>query len=676
MATSGSKSVTVTEWDTLKFSWAQQSQSVVNNTTTITWKVELIATEYGYISSSASKAWSVTVNGTEYSGTTTVGISNNSTRRLASGTTTITHGSDGTKTFNYSFSQAFDINFNGWVGTISGSDSGTLNTIPRKSTLTVSNGTLGTSQTLTIARQASSFTHTITYKCGSASGTIADKSTSTSISWTPPLSLSSQNTAGTSVSVALTLTTYSGSTNVGSNSYTKTYTIPASVKPSCTISLEDITGWDDVYGSPVQGLSKIKYTVTPTTSYSSPIMSYAVTADGEKYTSATATTGALKTAGSSTVSATVKDKRGRTGTASNAMTVLAYSLPKVTNLTAYRSNSLGAADNQGAYITIIFSASVTSLNSKNTAEYTIKYKKSTDSTFTTVNRPSLANAYSVSNHVYFLAADTGSSYTIEVTAKDRHGTTSRSTSASTAFTLMHWGADGKSMGIGKVAELSGVLDIGLKTRNNGGLLPPVLPPGTDLNSVRTPNTYVGANLSTYNYLNCPLDSGTFTLEVMGAGETDQVKQRIQSCGKAASRALERYYYSGSWGEWFCVSDYAGTLLWEGEWYMQATQTATLSEPVRLQKNGIVLIFTEYISGASGNSAFHCFFIPKMQVQLQPGKGHTFTLATGKFGYMATKYLYIHDTQVVGHADNNTTGTGTSGITYTNNRFILRYIIGV
>lgn len=460
MATSGSKSVTVTEWDALKFSWTQQSQSVANNTTTITWKLELIATEYGYISSSASKAWSVTVNGTNYSGTNTVGISNNSTRRLASGTTTITHGSDGTKTFNYSFSQAFDINFNGWVGTISGSGSGTLNTIPRKSTLSVSNGTLGTSQTLTITRQASSFTHTITYKCGSASGTIADKSTSTSISWTPPLSLSSQNTAGTSVSVALTLTTYSGSTNVGSNSYTKTYTIPASVKPSCTLSLEDTTGWDDVYGSPVQGLSKIKYTVTPTTSYSSPIMSYSVTADGSKYTSATATTGVLKTAGSSTVSATVKDKRGRTGTASRAMTVLEYNPPRVTKLTAHRANSLGVPDDQGTHIAVIFSASVTSLNSKNTAEYAIKYRKSTESAFTTVNHTSLANNYSVSNHLYFFAADTGSSYTIEVTAKDRHGTTSRSTTAPTAFTLMNWGADGKNMGIFKVAEKTGYLEVG------------------------------------------------------------------------------------------------------------------------------------------------------------------------------------------------------------------------
>ena len=50
---------------------------------------------------------------------------------------------------------------------------------------------------------------------------------------------------------------------------------------------------------------------------------------------------------------------------------------------------------------------------------------------------------------------------MEIEAKDRHGTETRATSASTAFTLMNWSADGTGMGIGKVAEKSGTLQIGL-----------------------------------------------------------------------------------------------------------------------------------------------------------------------------------------------------------------------
>ena len=134
---SGSTSVSVTSWDTLKFSWWENSQSITDNYTVIGWKMELVAGSSGRIDSSASKTWSVTVNGTTYSGTNTIGISNNSTKTLASGTTTIYHGSDGKKTFSYSFTQQIKITFSGtYISSKSGSGSGTLTAIPRKATVT------------------------------------------------------------------------------------------------------------------------------------------------------------------------------------------------------------------------------------------------------------------------------------------------------------------------------------------------------------------------------------------------------------------------------------------------------------------------------------------------------------------------------------------------------------
>ena len=159
------------------------SQSIPNNNTVISWNLQLISTNYGRIDSSASKTWSVTVNGTNYSGTNTVGIANNATKTLAAGSTTISHNADGTKTFSFSFSQQFNINFNGYVGTISGSGTGVLNTIPRASSITANNGTLGTSNTLTINRASSAFMHTITWSCGMASGTVTTKTSNTSVAW-------------------------------------------------------------------------------------------------------------------------------------------------------------------------------------------------------------------------------------------------------------------------------------------------------------------------------------------------------------------------------------------------------------------------------------------------------------------------------------------------------------
>lgn len=136
MATSGSTSITVTAYDTLKFSWWRNSYNISGNYTDIGWKMELIATNYGYISSSVAKNWSVTVNGENYSGTNYISINNNTTKTLASGTTRIYHNSDGKKEFSYSFSQVFNMNFNGYIGTKSGSGSDTLDTIPRYANIT------------------------------------------------------------------------------------------------------------------------------------------------------------------------------------------------------------------------------------------------------------------------------------------------------------------------------------------------------------------------------------------------------------------------------------------------------------------------------------------------------------------------------------------------------------
>ena len=251
----------------------------------------------------------------------------------------------------------------------------------------------------------------------------------------------------------------------------------------------------------------------------------------------------------------------------------------------------------------------------------------------------------------------------------------------------------------------------------GAINPMLIPAGTDLDGLTIPNKYIGGVVTEYKYLNCPVTSGTFILEVDSCGIEGQLRQRITYCHKTNSKTWERFSYGVDWGAWVLTADHAAetvadlradveadlntlganlnslgaeldavanridnlsvqNFLWSGQNYMTATQTVNLSGKVSEQRSGIVLVFCEYINGAAATSAFHSFFIPKAQVVSNPGKGYTFTLATGKFEYMATKYLYIDDEKIDGHADNNTTGTGTSGIKYTNNRFVLRYVIGI
>ena len=109
-------------------------------------------------------------------------------------------------------------------------------------------------------------------------------------------------------------------------------------------------------------------------------------------------------------------------------------------------------------------------------------------------------------------------------------------------------------------------------------------------------------------------------------------------------------------------------------YMTAGDMITLAEAVSAQRNGIVLVFCAYNGTEDTNYNWQSFFVPKQLVAISTSV-HAFTLSLGKFTYIGTKYLYINDTSISGHADNSLTGSA-NGITYANNKFVLRYVIGV
>lgn len=465
MATSGSfTGSTASSYITPKIVWSA-TQSTTGNTSTITAKLY-----YSKSSASSSKTygtWSgtISIGGTaqSFSGVTITLTPGGGDVLVATASRTVSHASDGTLSVAISATGAISSTT---LSSTTISSTVTLDTIAKVSSLTVATGTLGTAQTLTVTRQSTSFTHTIVAACGSASTTIASKSTSTSISFTPPLTWASQNTTGTSVSVKYTITTYSGSTSIGSMSYTVSCAIPASVKPSCSVAVSDAMGYVSTYGAYVKGKSKLKVVVTPTTSYGSAIASYSTTANGTKYTTASFTTGVLTASGTITISATVTDGRGRSGSASATATVLDYTNPAISKLTVKRCDADGTENDQGAYVQVTFSATVSSLNSKNTASYELRWKKSSENSYAYDTLAAYNNSYSVTNGTYIFSADTGSSYDVELTATDDFSSTSSTTSVSTAFTLIHWRADGTGMAIGKVSESPNLFEINLATQCN------------------------------------------------------------------------------------------------------------------------------------------------------------------------------------------------------------------
>ena len=378
-----------------------------------------------------------------------------------------------------------------------------------------------------------------------------------------------------------------------------------------------------------------------------------------------------------TASGAVAYASGASYTANAAITLyavweLSYTPPTVTNLKIVRCEQDGTANETGKYCKITFDWSCNQLAGSNPIKsITITQGSSTVNVTASGNSGSASKICGGS-----LNSDSTYTYTITVTDNKNGVTTVKKTLGTTKFPI-DFKSGGTGVALGKAATLNNVADIGYQTKFSGGILQINLAAGTDINTLTTPNVYSGRNATDNNYTNLPFDKGTFTLRVEGAGPSGQIKQTITSCDKNIARTWERFYYTNAWGEWKCVYDMAGTVLWSGAWYMKDTQTATLSEKVSEQPNGICLVFSEYYDNEAKNQSFISFFVHKKLVASQPGKGHSFALFTNCFSYTGTKYLYISNDKIVGHANNsNGVTTAGTGVKYTNNRFVLRYVIGV
>lgn len=467
MASSGYFNTGNYEGRYLQFSWQETSQNVASNTTTISWTLK--GAGGGNVWYKAGN-FKVVINGeTVYSSTTRIQLSNGTV--VASGTYTFKHDADGTKKFTASAQAGiYTVAVN-----CTGSGTFTLDTIARASQPscitwpehTQNVGEFGDEISIHMNRNSADFTHTVRYQFGTKSGTIAEK-VETGVKWVIPLSLMDLIPTATSGSGTIYVDTYNGSTKVGTKWCGFTAKVPASVKPRCTIQVLDATNIQDTYGSLVKGLSKLYVKTNFYAAYSSPVASYNVNANGVRYTAEEVTTGFISKAGTTTITATVKDKRGRTSDAASAsFDVLDYASPTISALAVHRCDEDGTENVRGEYVKVTFSAKITSLNNKNNALYYVLYKQTTDSIWNQVSLIDLTNVYSVSDYEYIFAADGGSSYTVEVTATDRHNSASRGTSASTAFMLMNFGADGSSIGLLKAAERPNAIDVGGDVYMNG-----------------------------------------------------------------------------------------------------------------------------------------------------------------------------------------------------------------
>lgn len=429
------------------------TQSVANNTSTISWNIKVSTGSGGYVVVSEIRA---KIAGEEvyyrshdnhtngYNGT-----------QIASGTKTITHNTDGTK----SVSMSIEAGIYQWAINKSGSNTFTLNTIPRASSITsASNKTLGNACSIKWTPNASTFKYKVKFSLGSWSYTtpsfISPGSTSayTYDDYTLPLTVANQLPNATTGTMTAYLYTYNSSgTQIGSTaSKTFTVTVPSSIKPSISSvsatlvnSNSVINGW----GVAVAGYTKVKVSASASGSYSSTISSFDISGGyttTQTGTSLAYTGGIISSSGSKTFTVVAKDSRGRSSDSQSAtaITFYAYSDPKVSSFTVSRSSS------DAKKVVVKANWTFSSVNSKNTATATLYYKKSSNTSWTTYGAIAKNTSVTLTNDF-----EETSSYNFKVVVTDSLSNSAQEEGfISTIEVTMDFRAGGKGLGIGKIAE--------------------------------------------------------------------------------------------------------------------------------------------------------------------------------------------------------------------------------
>lgn len=535
MASSGSFSGSIHSGHyVLRVDWTQ-TKNVSANTSTITAKAYLV--NDWSLSINARSDNKVTIDGTAQTYASPA-ISSTGTHLLGTVTQTVNHGSDGSKSLTMSAVFYIRATLSGtYYESITASANITLDSIARASGVSASNVAMGSATTIAISRASSSFTHTLTYAFGSATGTIATKTTSTSVSWTPPLTLASQIPKAVTGTCTITCTTYNGSTSIGSKTCTLTLTVPASVKPTITsLTAARVDGAvPSTWGIYVQTKSKATLTINGAAgSYGSTISSYSITGGGYTSTASSFTTGFLNTSGTITFTATVTDSRGRVSAAATvSISVAAYSPPSFASYLSQRCLSNGTVNEDGTYIRGLVSYSYASCSSKNTITRAAYYKKASDTAWTNASA-----AFSSGTAFTFGGGkiSTETSYDIKYTLTDAFTTIAIQDIVSTAAVVMDFKKGGKGVAVGKVSEVDNAFEVAedWDVRVYGKLLKDYIqsfiktmyPVGSIYMSVNNtnPSTYFGGTWVAWGAGRVPVgvnasDSNFSTVEKTGGAST-------------------------------------------------------------------------------------------------------------------------------------------------------------
>lgn len=384
---------------------------------------DVTATLYYKKSSSSTAATSgtlkcsLTINGdkksTEVSGFNIP--TNNTYQKAMSHTVRVPHGSDGSKSVTISC-----------TGYISGTtlESTTckstvkLDDIPRASTITVPSASIGEVCKIAIKRASSEFTHTLSYVFGSLKGTIATKTSASSIDWTVPTSFYNEMGSVTSKVGTITCVTYnSGGTEIGRTSSEFTITVSDKNAPILdpSIYVDEDSETYALTGSVrrhIRYFTQPSYEINATAQNGAAIVSQSVSNGDIVYTESSGQMD--KPIVTNRFFFTATDSRGYSTTMVSVVTMVEYIKPtsSIKNV-AFRSDGTIAFTIEGSCFSGNFGRQVNAL----TLEYRYKKNNGSYGSWNTVTATLSGNAYSVD--VTLSGLDYLSTYTVQARATDK-----------------------------------------------------------------------------------------------------------------------------------------------------------------------------------------------------------------------------------------------------------------
>lgn len=364
------------------FTWSG-TQSIANNTTTVSWNLKAQIDPSGY--HRGVRKIVVNFDGADrytqvYPYNNMLQAYNNNT--VASGSYTVTHAEDGSKSLT--FTVKVNVGYSN-EDTFNSTGTGTyvLDTIPRASTITCSSPVvMATTQSVTVTQKSADFSHILYYKTSAGSYTEIGRDTATkTYSWTLPDITSTIPNADSDI-YTLRAVTYFTDDYTGDSIETLlniTAQVPSTYVPS--IQINSVTEANsNVPGTfpLLAGISKFTVSTTFTGSANSTCKSRTVQVpNNNAITSVTSTATQSVTflnpinTTTATVSATTTDSRNRVGTASTSVSLYNYIAPTI-ELDCTRSDSAGNTDPVGDYINVRVRCSYDSVNSLNSATLVIK----------------------------------------------------------------------------------------------------------------------------------------------------------------------------------------------------------------------------------------------------------------------------------------------------------------